>query len=200
WTMVAWRRYRIAMPDTTWLFNLRVLDHQLSEVREGPVSVQASIGGMMAEQAASGARQVSFARLARRPIALPASVARRLVACFGPDTFVSERLLPPHGSAYPRIGPAASAALKPWLRWSFPLAAAISAWALLANRGEATLLIAAVPVLGALVVVHFRTRYRLVLMPWLFAIGAASLSRLDFASLRIVDAGIGIALLLVAWF
>ena len=60
-------------------------------------------------------------------------------------------------------------------------------------------LIAAIPVLGALVVVHFRTRYRLVLMPWLFVAGAESLAALNYAAIGLEHAAIAAALLWLTW-
>lgn len=197
WTAVAWRRYRIALPDTTWKFNLRILDRQLAETRDGPVSVQGTITGMLAtaDEAATSRPGNGFAK----PWAFCVSILRRAAACVGPDTFVEGRLLPPMGQAYPLMSETAASRLRPWLRWSFPLLVVSAAWAMFASGYWPDYLVAAVPVFAALVVVHFRTRYRLVLMPWLCVAFVDALARLRFETLGPVDLAIAFALLVLAW-
>src|SRR5690606_14221798 len=107
--------------------------------------------------------------------AVAGSMLRRLLACFGPDTFVSGRLLPPMGAAYPALPARQAVPLAVLLRWSFPLMASVMLWSLVAQGQPPVYFLAAAPVLLALVMVHFRSRYRLVLMPWLCLAGADAL-------------------------
>lgn len=172
WSAVAWRRYRIPLPDTTWLFNLRILDRQLDEDRRGAVAVERSIKALLREEGTRDAGGSLVRRLLRRPLGLLTSLLRRLAASFGPDTFVDARLLPPHGVAYPVLSVRSAGTWRLALRGSFPLLALPGLWAIGVSGTAPLWLLAAAPVLLALVVVHFRSRYRLVLMPWL-ALAAA---------------------------
>jgi hypothetical protein len=200
WTAVAWRRYRIALPDTTWKFNLRILDRQLAETRGGPVSVHGTITGILATgDAAATTRPGNSSAKPWKPWAYFVSILRRAAACMGPDTFVEGRLLPPIGQAYPAMSETAALRLRPWLRWSFPLLVVSAVWAMLASGYLPDYLIAAVPVFAALVVAHFRTRYRLVLMPWLCVACVDALARLRFETLGLVDLAIAAALLILTW-
>ncbi len=172
WSAMAWRRYRIPLPDTTWLFNLRILDRQLGEDRQGAVAVEGSITALLRDEGARDAGGVLAGRLLRRPLGLLASLLRRLAACFGPDTFVDARLLPPHGAAYPAMSLRGAGTWRLALRCAFPLLALPGLWAIGVSGDAPPWLLAPAPVLLALVMVHFRSRYRLVLMPWL-ALAAA---------------------------
>lgn len=197
WTAVAWRRYRIALPDTTWNFNLHLLDRQLAQPTRGPVSVQGSIVDLL--EAERTAEAPPWRALGARPLAWLASVLRRAAACIGPDTFVEGRLLPPLGQAYPTLTGPAAAHLRPWLRWSFPLLVATLLWAGCVSGVWPEILLAMVPVFGAIVVVHFRSRYRLVLMPWVSLAAATSIVAVDPAQLGATEAAVAALLALLTW-
>jgi hypothetical protein len=197
WTAVAWRRYRIALPDTTWTFNLRILDRQLAQANDGPVSVQGSIVGLLAADRTTDASP--WRALRARPLAWLGSILRRAAACIGPDTFVEGRLLPPLGQAYPRMTARTAARLRPWLRWSFPMLVAIWLWAGIASGSRPDFLLATLPVLGAIVAVHFRSRYRLVLMPWVSLAVATSIVAVDPAKLGAPEAAVATLLALLTW-
>lgn len=199
WTLIAKRRYGIALPDTTWLFNLRILHGQLSDPEAGPTRVQRSIVSLLREQRAGDTSAPRLTELLAKLPAVLGSMLRRLLACFGPDTFVSGRLLPPMGQAYPALPASRAAPIAVMLRWSFPLLASLAIWSLLVIGRPPDYLLAAVPVLLALVVVHFRSRYRLVLMPWLCLAGADALLRIEYFSLGALHwAALGLLLLLTA--
>ncbi len=199
WTLIAKRRYGIALPDTTWLFNLRILHGQVSDPQAGPIRVQRSIASLVREQRAGDASAPRLTELLGSLPAVLGSMLRRLLACFGPDTFVSGRLLPPMGKAYPELSSNRAAPLALMLRWSFPLMASLTLWSLIVVGRLPDYLLAAAPVLLALIMVHFRSRYRLVLMPWLCLAGADALLRIEYQSLGALHwAGLGLLLLIAA--
>lgn len=198
WSAVAWRRYRIPLPDTTWLFNLRILDRQLDEDRRGAIAVERSIKALLREEGTRDAGGSLVRRLLRRPLGLLASLLRRLAASFGPDTFVDARLLPPHGAAYPAMSERSARTWRLALRASFPLLALPGLWAIGVSGAAPLWLLAAAPVLLALVVVHFRSRYRLVLMPWLALAAAQAALALPARPPSMADWGGLAAVLLLA--
>jgi len=195
WTCIAWRRYGIALPDTTWLFNLRILQGQVQAPEAGPVRVQGTIAALLRRHR-QGEAHPPLSGLVRKTPSLMASALRRLLACFGPDTFVTGRLIPPMGQAYPAMQTGTAGCLAVGLRWCYPMLAAVSIWALLVSNHWPDYLLVAVPVLLSLVVVHFRSRYRLVLMPWLFLAGAECCLRLEPATIGL-PAWLGLTALLV---
>jgi len=168
WTGIAWHRYRVPLPDTTWLFNLELLQAQVSRSTTGKLSVQETINQLLqSTPSTNGSMQRLGWGLLRSPVSLSLSMLRRLIACFGPDTFIQARLLPPTGEAYPGLSPSRARYWAFLVRWSFPPIALSGLWALAISGTVHWWLVAAIPVLLALVVVHFRSRYRIVLMPWL---------------------------------
>jgi hypothetical protein len=195
----AWRRYGIALPDTTWLFNLRILERQLEVPGTGPMRIEGSIRALLNADAPTTTRHRELLRMVLRPFALAGSALRRLVACFGPDTFVSGKLVPPLGAGYPDMSATTAGYVAVALRWPFPLLAATTAWAMLATRHIPDYLIVALAVLLALVLVHFRSRYRLVLMPWLCLAAAETLQRVELQALGLADGMMAALLLALVW-
>jgi hypothetical protein len=103
------------------------------------------------------------------------------------------------GKAYPQLSAARATPIGGMLRWSFPLFAALTLWSLLMLGRPPDYLLATLPVLLAMIMVHFRSRYRLALMPWLCLAGADALLQIEYQSLGVPHwAALGILLVLAA--
>jgi hypothetical protein len=129
------------------------------------------------------------------PILYLQALIRRVVASLGPDTFVLQRLLPPRGEAYSTLKGRQLRWLSLWLRWSFPLFTATALWLILTTGTLDPRLLPAAFLFCALVLIHFRTRYRIALIPWMALAAADAAETLRAHHLDTWSIVLGLALL-----
>lgn len=184
WSWAAHRRYGTWWPDTTWMFNLRLLEEECAAAGRELVSIEPVVHGFYGSwvQMSPEERKLRlFEWMKAPPSRLLSLLTARVLAFWGPDTFVSDRLLPPAGAAYGALDEGSVHWLKVSLRWSFPLVSLTCLWAILAAPVYDYYLLPGVLLLGASVLVHFRTRFRLMLIPWLIVAGADGIARIATA-------------------
>ncbi|MDJ0656599.1 MAG: hypothetical protein QNJ40_20735 [Xanthomonadales bacterium] len=173
-------RYGLWLPDTTPAFNLAVMRQELHGDARRPVSelVRATVDEWRHSPGL-------WKQCAREVLSSPVLVARKLLvrtwSMLGPDTFVSQRLLPRQTGAYAD----SPVWVKAWLKVSWPLTVAALLAGLIAGSALPAAIYPTVAVFLASVVVHSRSRYRLVCFPgvalWLALAWTGELQRLPLA-------------------
>lgn len=171
------RRYGIAAPDTTALFNLRLMD--ATTERGERDSLEPTVrdefsrwsGESLDERLAGG---TTVKRLARRPLHTTAGVVRRCWMMLGPDTFGIERMLARDGP-YSHL-PARARRVAGWvLAVSFPALVSLAAAGFAVDApASRRLAVLALATYLAISVVHARTRFRLALVPSLSVMAAGA--------------------------
>ncbi len=177
------RRYGIFLPDTTWAFNLTVMDAE-RELEDVPQSIARSFATWSEKPLKEGPRLglASLSRSLTSPGSLLASVGHRLRVMLGPDTFVRENLLPKH-RAYPELGERARALLDRALVLAFPaLVAVVIATTIGSSRAPGSFALPGLALLLAPVLFFARTRFRLAAMPALSLLAADGLIRIGTTS------------------
>lgn len=193
------KKHGLFLPDTTWAFNLMVMNTELDRDRKQPFALEALVRVAAQqwrplrsrEQVASGAREAR--RTLLRPGAWLRSTLRRLLTMLGPDTFITQKLFPP-GPGYPELSASARKIWGAALRIASPLLVALvlaaatvqlsrAAWHPAAPRqgfglssplamvSSCTALLLLVPILF-----HARTRYRVTVLPGLCLLAALALA------------------------
>lgn len=199
WTLVAKLRYGIGWPDTTWMFNVDLMKGELSAQQAGVHSINPMVADVHLKwiqmQGKGNAPKTNTIEPMPLPKLLQTFLAKGL-SFWGSDSFVVGRLLPPSGHAYPGMDAGLLRLLKVLLRWTFPLVSLTCLWAVLIAPSIGYYMIPAIFLYLATVSVHFRTRYRLNLIPWLVVAGAVALSNISVADLNIQHWAILIALYL----
>jgi hypothetical protein len=154
-------RHRIAWPDTTVLFNLRV---GAEERRSPGAGVEQVVGAAWSKWIRREEDEGSVR--SRATILLDAP--RRLLAMLGADSFARDRLLGSRPGAYPELPRFPRALLRGALRVSFPLLLALAVGGVVA-RPELCRepLVLGATILVASSLVHARTRFRYSLLPHL---------------------------------
>jgi len=176
------RRYGIALPDTTWAFNLMVTGSEIRRDENLGFAIQPIIdqtlpgwSGATAGERRSRAFQ-SLTSMLRRPGLFAKSVGRRFLALCGPDTFLRYQVLPPE-RAYPELNDRLRRLLDLALRIAFPLLLTLVVVGALSRRAPpAAYSWPALSLVAVAVVFFARTRYRLVLLPALSLLAAESLA------------------------
>jgi hypothetical protein len=188
WTLVAKLRYGIAWPDTTWMFNVDLLKGELAAQQAGVHSINPMVAGVhlkWIQMQGNGKTPKTTAIEQMSLLKLLHTLVAKGLSFWGADSFVVGRLLPPSGRAYPDMDARLLRLLKVLLRWTFPLVSLTCFWAVLIAPSIGYYFIPAVFLYLATVSVHFRTRYRLNLIPWLVVAGAVALSNISPADLKI---------------
>lgn len=178
-----YRRHGIPLPDTTWAFNLLVMDTEARLDAPGRFAFDPVVDRAFADwtrlELAAGPRQgiASLRQTVLSPRRLARGIVRRLLTLAGPDTFVRQKLLPA-ARAYPDLGERARRWWSAALRTAFP--ALLTVVLLAAAAGRRAPAGYAWPALGLLAVsalFHARTRYRVAALPALSLLAAEGLLR-----------------------
>ncbi len=176
------RRYGIPLPDTTWAFNAALASSEAGAAGPDRAAIQPAVAA-----AAAGWKGLSPSQAIRRGLAalgcllrsprlFGRGIAGRLLTLAGPDTFVSQLLLP-MDAAYPELGEGARRWWDAGLRLAFPLLVTV---VLITSVTGARLPPAyAWPSLALLLpaaLFHARTRYRVAAMPALCLVAAEGIA------------------------
>lgn len=180
------RRYGILWPDNTWMFNVMVAGGEAQRRRSVRMLVDQEVQRVLAEWHGLTDRQ-RFARamsglrvLSKRPLRALGDVLARLWASFGPDSFAMDRLLPPHGSAYPEINAPATRLLRIALTVAFPVLVSVAILIVAVGRPPPAWILW--PTLAMMVgsLIHNRTRYRQAWLPGAALLVAAAMADPEF--------------------
>tara|TARA_R110002049_G_scaffold304349_3_gene499476 strand:+ start:4125 stop:5318 length:1194 start_codon:yes stop_codon:yes gene_type:complete len=177
-----WNYYKrgVALPDNTWVFNLRIAEADTRTGQPG-TRVQPLIHSVRAHwqpDVPLRAQQVrgTGRSIWRRRKAYVNGVVNRMWSLLGPDSFISERLLLPQGSSYLGLDGRELAFWRFILRYTFPALVAMFLFGILAGaQGVPLLLLPTVALFLAIVSFHSRTRFRIVLIPGLVLCTAITL-------------------------
>ena len=168
-----YRRFGIALPDNTWLFNLRVAEAEM-DAANGITRIEPLVQRVGPSWHAVSPQQRSRSglklwwRLARRPWRYARTVASRSWSLLGSDSFVSECLLPASGQAYPNMSATSANHWRIILRLSFPLLmAALLTLCFVTQKGLPAFVIPTIAIYAVAAAFHSRTRFRITLFPGL---------------------------------
>lgn len=169
WWAVSILVFNQRWPDTTWKFNLGIAAEEARVQQEdSPIVVDDLIQRHQAVSGDPGAERQQFGRPDRKTTpwtGFPLSVASRLRAMVGPDTFVQGKILADKNGG---SGSVSRSVLSSLFRVSVPFLAALSIGVLIWQPSRAAWL--AIPALSLMipaVLFHARTRYRL---PFLYGL------------------------------
>ncbi len=185
------RRYGIALPDTTWAFNLLAARSEAYHAgkfgalgkTDGPPGIEHSIADALATWERLPPAQRSRHGMAalwqslRSPWRFFCGVLRHLLTLIGPDTFIRQKLLP-RDAAYPDLGDAARRNWDQLLRFSLPALIAVTFSLMIV--GQQRLPHYAWPTLGLVIVAvlfHARTRNRVAFLPILVLVASQQIWR-----------------------
>lgn len=174
------RRYGVALPDTTWAFNLMAAhcEAQRSPSAPPPPSIERPIAEALERwrqlppPATPREGWTALMALLGSPMGLGRGIVRRLLTLVGPDTFIREKLLP-RGAAYPELTDAARRRWSMVLRFSLPALFAVTLT--LGVYSQYLPARYAWPTLGLMLVTvlfHARTRNRVAFLPVLSLVAA----------------------------
>jgi hypothetical protein len=165
------RRYKIPWPDNTWMFNMMIAAGETEQKRAEPIRIEPALKKAcevwnqqsQSDRFTSGV--ASLRKLAARPGRAFTGLLLRVWASLGPDSFVSQRLLPPIGRAYPEISGRFNHGLQFALRFAFPMFASATFLALLVAKLPAPAILWPILALAVATLIHNRTRYRQAWLP-----------------------------------
>ena len=165
------RRYKIPWPDNTWMFNLMIAAGETEQKRAEQIRIQREVGKAFVvwnqqshpDRFTSGV--ASFRKLAARPVRAFTDLLLRVWASLGPDSFVSQRLLPPIGRAYPEISGRFNHGLHIALRFAFPIFVSATCLAILVGELPAPAILWPTLALAVATLIFTRTRYRQAWLP-----------------------------------
>lgn len=166
-------RHGLALPDNTLMFNLGVARAEL-ESKEVRKTIQSTVITVVPTWRKLAARsQIGYgiealSLLLQQPFRFAGNVLSRAWSLLGPDSFVTDRLLPPNGGAYPAMPENVARYWRVLLRVSFPMVAAFLLVFAQANPTPIPGFV--IPVLFLFLTaaaLHSRTRYRMALIPGL---------------------------------
>jgi hypothetical protein len=183
------RRYRIPWPDTTWMFNIMIAAGETGKSKAHKVHVEEEVQKVLTvwqtlEYPGRLSTVIASLRsLFSRPIRAISGVLVRLWASLGPDSFVLHRLLPPDGSAYPRISEKFNSALKIALLVAFPLFISMTILALLVVEPSLPPILWPTLAFATASLIHNRTRYRQAWLPGAALILVTAISEPGFWSI-----------------
>jgi hypothetical protein len=165
------RRYGIALPDTTALFNVSLLavEHRAAGGPSVPVPDLVNSAWPEWEQSSHQGRVEGFVRavaqIARDPVRLARGAFGRMRQMLGPDSFAIDRLLVPGTGAYPDLASPVRAGLRLALRVSFPCLTALAIAGLVSGSGRVDYLFPALATLLVACLFQARTRFRYAGLP-----------------------------------
>ena len=165
------RRYKIPWPDNTWMFNMMIAAGETEQIRAEQIRIEREVGKafMVWKQQSHPDRftsgVASFRKLAARPVRAFSGLLLRLWASLGPDSFVSQRLLPPIGRAYPEISGRFNHGLHIALRFAFPMFVSAMFLTLLVGELPAPAILWPTLALAVATLIFNRTRYRQAWLP-----------------------------------
>ncbi len=182
------RRYKIPWPDNTWMFNMMIAAGETEQKRADQIRIEREVGKAFVvwnqqsqpDRFSSGV--ASFRKLAARPVRAFTGLFLRLWASLGPDSFVSQRLLPPMGLAYPEISGRFNHGLQFALKFAFPVFASATVLAMLVAKSPAPAFLWPTLALAAATLIHNRTRYRQTWLPGAALLLVSALSTPGFWS------------------
>jgi hypothetical protein len=184
WTARNFRRYGIALPDNTWTLNLMVTHSEIERRTGGDFALEPILSEAWLEwrdlpSAERGSRALRSLRGAlARPRRFLRGVVRRFLALCGPDTFLRQRLLPPH-CAYPDLGFGWRRRFDSMLQLGFPLLVSLTVLGCALNRQlPPPYTWPAFSLLTGAVLFFARTRFRGAQLPILSLLAADGLVRL----------------------
>ena len=169
WSLRNYRRYGIPLPDDTWAFNLMIARAESQRNREQPFALDPIVKEAFTEWRAGarqrGSRAWEFLKAAvTRPHRIAGGIGRRLLAFCGPDTFVTQKVLPAD-RAYPGLDEAMRRRLGRLLTVATPLTFTLAGLGILA-RGSLPPWAWPAASLAVISVLFFtRTRYRIAVLP-----------------------------------
>ncbi len=189
-TIRNFRRYGIALPDTTWSFNLLAAHYEtLAEADrqpgiEQPIADALATWEQLPQAQTSRTGWVALSQLLRSPVRFARGSIRRLLTLIGPDTFIRQKLLP-RDAAYPELGDAARHRWERLLKLSLP--ALIATTLTLSVAGGQPPPSYTWPTLGLVLVsvlFHARTRNRVAFLPILALVASQQIATVGWALAR----------------
>lgn len=166
-----WRRYRIPLPDTTFLFNLTVMEEEQRRPASEVSAVESLVASAIRQWQGAGPGSLPrraggiLLRRVRDPVGLLRGVAMRGVQLLGPDTYSREILLNPTFGVYPDLVPDKRRLLRAMARVTFPTLLSLAISAACVGSGRLFLLWPALAGLLAASLTHTRTRFRFSALP-----------------------------------
>ena len=155
WTFRNYRKYGIALPDTTWQFNLEIARLEAASPI-GQTRIDPTIREVVGYR--DQKRKLPTSSL----IATAVHAVLRIVAFIGKDTFVSQRLLAP-GEGY--TSPQGVSVFKSILRVGFPIVFCVAINLAIVTGIWPHYMLPALVYFLVSTLAHSRTRYRAILIP-----------------------------------
>lgn len=190
WSFITRRRYQIWWPDTTWMFNLRLLGKESGQSTNQTLSIDPIIDDLYLDWQDLKPEQQStelFTWMYTKPGKLLYLISARILAFWGPDTFISHKMLPPSGKAYPYMESATSKRLVTYLKWSFPVISLFCFWAIIRLDAWHYYLLPGTVLFFVLIFTPFRTRFRQMIIPWLVVAGATGTAQTNIDTIALAD-------------
>jgi len=165
------RRYQIPWPDNTWMFNMMIAAGETEQKKASRIKVEREVGrafkvwNQQNQPARFSSGVAGLRKLAARPIRAFKGLLLRVWASLGPDSFISQRLLPPLGWAYTEISGRFNHGLQVALKFAFPIFASATILAMLVTKLPAPAILWPTLGLAAATLIHNRTRYRQTWLP-----------------------------------
>lgn len=157
------RRYGIALPDTTWHFNLQIAREEAARYSANqPIRITRIVSNVVQDSpprlTAENWRSIQLWQWPAGLVNMP----QRAWALAGPDSFIRQRLFAHGGGAYAVLLPRWADL---WLQWAFPLLFSLSFVHALQIGELPVWLWPALAFMVATAAVFTRTRYRLPVIP-----------------------------------
>jgi len=180
-TMINARRYGIALPDTTLLFNVSILAEEHVRRHDASSSVEnitRSIWMQWEERVHRDritATRRALVTIVRQPTELIKGIAIRIWQMLGPDTFGIQIILDPASGAYREMTPALRAMLIRGMRFCFPLLTAVAIAGAMVSYTARVCLVPGLTAFGVACLFHARTRFRYAALPSLSVAATAGI-------------------------